>query len=425
MKRTAFFLLLLTCLHACKPGKSLFGASSAHEQYAQKLKSAGLDQTSLGQQWFAAADSALFAPQTILLPYKEMGYFPAEKPRATGLKFKVRQGEKLHFQLDITPDTAFQVFVELWRVQEDGTPQLLQASDSAQARFTQEVDRDDTYILRLQPELLKSGEYTVSISVGPQLAFPVKGGRVGSVWGDDRDAGARRHEGIDIFAPKRSPALAAADGFVTSVREGGIGGKAVFMRPEGKPFSLYYAHLDEQLVTNGERVKAGDTIGLVGNTGNARTTPPHLHFGIYTSGGAVNPFPFVNPTVRRPENLSTTNKSQLQDTLLLTTLLQIGNTRYGENIIVFPLAASAKSFRVQLPNGVLAEVPVKAVRTASVSLRQASIKKDSFLQESPQAGSPRKVLVKTGTPVKVLGFFSDYAYVETAHGKGWLLSMQL
>ncbi|RYZ44926.1 MAG: M23 family metallopeptidase, partial [Chitinophagaceae bacterium] len=282
MKRTVFFLFLLSFFIGCKPGKGLFGTKRLHEQYAQKLRAAGLEQTALGRQWFAAADTALSSPQTVTLPYKEIGYFGAEKPGATGLKFTAKRGEKLHFLVQANPDTGFALFTELWEERQNDEPRFLQAPDSSN-RFTREAENDETYILRLQPELLKSGDYTVSISVGPSLDFPVQGGRVGSIWGDDRDAGTRRHEGIDIFAPKRTPALAIAEGTVTSVREGGIGGKVVFMRPEGKPFTLYYAHLDEQLVTNGQRVKSGDTVGLVGNTGNARTTPPHLHFGIYAS----------------------------------------------------------------------------------------------------------------------------------------------
>lgn len=423
MKRTAFFLLLLPFFFGCKPGKGLFGSSRPHEEYAQKLRSAGLDQTAIGQQWFAAGDSALSSPQNITLPYKELGYFPAEMPRATGLRFRARQGEKLHIQLLTNPDTGFVLFVELWKEGEGDAPRFLQSPDSAN-HFTQEAESDETYILRLQPELLKSGDYTLSISVGPSLDFPVAGGRVGSIWGDDRDAGARRHEGIDIFAPKGTPALAAADGIVTSVREGGIGGKVVFMRPEGKPFSLYYAHLDEQLVSNGQRVKAGDTLGLVGNTGNARTTPPHLHFGIYARGGAVNPLPFVNPTVKRPPEVRI-EKSLLLDTLRTTIPIKVGEKEYGNNIVVIPMAASQDRLQAQLPDGAVVNIPASATRKISTDLRQARIKKDSVLLESPQSGSPRILRVKTETPASVLGYFADYALVEVAGQRGWLPSSLL
>ena len=72
-----------------------------------------------------------------------------------------------------------------------------------------------------------------------------------------------------------------------------LGGKVVFMRPSGKNLSLYYAHLDSQIVETGQRVTTGQVLGLVGNTGNARTTPAHLHFGIAGGKGWVNPLPYV------------------------------------------------------------------------------------------------------------------------------------
>lgn len=65
----------------------------------------------------------------------------------------------------------------------------------------------------------------------------------------------------------------------------------------------YYAHLDgyAEGIKTGDTVLAGDTIGYVGNTGNARTTPPHLHFGAYTATGALDPLPLL---VDRGENAS-------------------------------------------------------------------------------------------------------------------------
>ncbi|MGB3774939.1 MAG: M23 family metallopeptidase, partial [Leeuwenhoekiella sp.] len=84
------------------------------------------------------------------------------------------------------------------------------------------------------------------------------------------------------------------DGMVSSTGDRGLGGKQVWLRSGIFGNSLYYAHLDSIIASTGQRVKVGDTLGLVGNTGNARTTPPHLHFGIYKRGrGAINPLPFV------------------------------------------------------------------------------------------------------------------------------------
>ncbi len=419
MIRLVLFLSLVSFIYSCKSGRNLFGSKRLHEQYAEKLKDAGLQETALGRSWFAAADAALASPQPITIPYQETGYFAAEKPRAAGLKFSAKQGEKLFFKIEKNPASGFALYVELWRANASGQPSFIQATDSAQRSFEQEADGDETYILRLQPELLKSGDYTLTISIGPSLAYPVPGGRVGSVWGDARDAGARQHEGIDIFAPKRTPTVAAADGVITSVRNGGIGGKAIFMRPSGKMYSLYYAHLDEQLVADGQRVKQGDTIGLVGNTGNAATTPPHLHFGIYAQGGAVNPLPFVNPEVKKPAAV-TVNRNRLTNLLRATTAITTENRSYAANAVVAPLAASARAFRVELPDGTAAEIAAPALQPAENALRQNKTKRDSFLLESPLQGSPRKNLLKAATPVKVLGYFGDFTFVEAGGQKGWL-----
>jgi murein DD-endopeptidase MepM/ murein hydrolase activator NlpD len=73
-----------------------------------------------------------------------------------------------------------------------------------------------------------------------------------------------------------------------------LGGNVVWVWDAERGQALYYAHLDRQDVSAGSRVHAGDVLGRVGNTGNARTTPPHLHFGIYRPiEGAIDPLPFI------------------------------------------------------------------------------------------------------------------------------------
>ena len=131
------------------------------------------------------------------------------------------------------------------------------------------------------------------------LVFPVSGkkAKVGSFWGAYREGG-RKHKGIDIFAKKGTPILSVADGFVSSIGSGGKGGKVVWVRSIQLGFTAYYAHLDKQSVKEGQFVKKGQLIGTVGNTGNAKYTPSHLHFGIYTSKGAVNPYPYVKNSPR-------------------------------------------------------------------------------------------------------------------------------
>ncbi len=104
---------------------------------------------------------------------------------------------------------------------------------------------------------------------------------------------SRRHEGIDIFAAKGTPVLAATEGIVLRLEETPVGGKVVWvLGPAGHHH--YYAHLDQfATVRAGDRILAGTLLGYVGNTGNAKTTPPHLHYGVYADQGAINPYPLL------------------------------------------------------------------------------------------------------------------------------------
>lgn len=156
-------------------------------------------------------------------------------------------------------------------------------------------------------------------AIAKQLIFPVTGNKsnIGSYWGDERDGGRRKHEGIDIFAARETPVVAISDGVIEFVGNDDIGGKTITLQPDEYEWEAYYAHLDKQYVSNGQRVKKGQLIGTVGNTGNARTTPAHLHFGIYTYDGAIDPLPYVktSPKISSPvagEKMETKTTSRSQ-----------------------------------------------------------------------------------------------------------------
>jgi murein DD-endopeptidase MepM/ murein hydrolase activator NlpD len=257
VKISIIIFSLLFFVSCTTSGPAIFGKQSLHEQYGKKLSNAGLKETALGRSWFTEAEKALSQPLSVTLPFKQRGYFAPDKPRAIGLAFTAKRGSKLVFSLVQNPVNGFVIYGELWRRATNGDYKLLSSLDTAQSGFSYVAEDVSTLILRLQPELLGSGEYTLSIAVEPSLGFPVSGksARVGSVWGDRRDAGARSHEGIDIFAPKRTPVVASANGTVNRVEETAIGGKVVWLKPDGQPLNLYYAHLDEQLVTAGQNVK--------------------------------------------------------------------------------------------------------------------------------------------------------------------------
>lgn len=112
---------------------------------------------------------------------------------------------------------------------------------------------------------------------------------------------------------RRVPEDAATPGYVTRVAENRLGGKTVWVTGAGRRL-YYYAHLDgyRQGLRRGERVETSTVLGYVGTSGNARGTPPHLHFGVYTVQGAINPLPILmNPASPeaapslRPDSLRT------------------------------------------------------------------------------------------------------------------------
>lgn len=363
MKKLPLLLLLVSlCSFSCGSSSSgLFSKRTPHEAYAEKLDDRGLDKTPEGRAWLAASELALQQPQTIALPFALQGFFPADKPRAIGWQVEAKMGTRIEFDLVKKTTGGLTVYADLFYQTPTGTEHVLSV-DTSLSSFSYEVERAGNYILRLQPELNQSGGYTLAVNSGPALGFPASDSKayIGSVWGDDRDGGKRRHEGIDIFAKKGSPAVAAADGYVTGVREGGIGGKVVWLRPEGKNYTLYYAHLDSQLVQEGQTVRRGEVLGTVGNTGNAKYTPAHLHFGIYTFGGPVDPILFVkkNKTVV-PKPV----QKELSRQLVLTKPLKIANgTTTPAATMLTPLAATADGYIAELPDGTLAEVDYKIVK---------------------------------------------------------------
>ena len=103
------------------------------------------------------------------------------------------------------------------------------------------------------------------------------------------------HQGTDILAPTGTPLLACERGIITRMGSDVLGGTKIWVKGESGTY-YYYAHLNafEEGMTDGLVVEAGDVIGYVGDTGNARGGPPHLHFEIHPDGGpAVNPYPLL------------------------------------------------------------------------------------------------------------------------------------
>ena len=153
------------------------------------------------------------------------------------------------------------------------------------------------------PLVLTPPTVTPKLTAGGYV-FPIYGpSAYGDSFGAARaDVSGGWHHGDDIFAPLGAPLLAIADGTVFSVGWNDIGGWRLWLRDK-KGNEFYYAHLSAytKLARNGARVKAGQVLGFVGNTGDAQGTPFHLHFEVHPVSmlflgydGAVNPTEYLD-----------------------------------------------------------------------------------------------------------------------------------
>ncbi len=280
-------------------GDRLRGATE-RERYADDLRGEGEDGARLAREWVVAGDRALDTPAAAPVPLREQGVFQGGDAVALAWRVRARRGERVTARVDADADSGARVFTDLWR--EDPTDptarRLVASGDGTHATYDAPVDdADAVYVLRVQPELRRRVRWAMALGAGPSLAFPVLGldaRAIASGFGAERDGGARSHEGVDIMARRGTPALAAEDGIVAYVGDDRLGGHVVSVEVPSRGHSLYYAHLDTQAVHDGQLVRVGDTVGYVGNTGNARGGPTHLHFGIYERTGAVDPLPFLS-----------------------------------------------------------------------------------------------------------------------------------
>ena len=134
------------------------------------------------------------------------------------------------------------------------------------------------------------------------ILMPVEGVRVENVadtWAGPR-SGGRQHEGQDIFAPEGTPIYSGTPGYVYRIGKNNLGGNTIVI-VGGGGWRYYYAHLSAYApdLKEGQAVTTNTLIGYVGNTGNAISTPPHLHLGVYTGDqntcewDAINPLPYL------------------------------------------------------------------------------------------------------------------------------------
>jgi len=308
MRALAPAVLLILASSACSREivPEAYAPTGAHDAYRHALAQAGLDRTALGRDWAKASELALRFPTEVAAPFEETFYADSGEAFALGYRFKVKYGQRTEVKLEIDPPSDWRIFVDLFRAPEGGDegPEPVASGGEGDLRLAFEPRKDGTYLLRVQSELLRGGRGTLVIRNVASLEFPVEGlgsQAIGSSFGAPREGGRRSHHGVDIFAPRGTVVRATSRARVRRVDEWRLGGRVIWLEDPERDLRLYFAHLETQEVVEGTWVEPGDRIGTVGNSGNARTTPPHLHFGIYVRGrGPIDPYPFLYQPPQSP-----------------------------------------------------------------------------------------------------------------------------
>ena len=259
-----------------------------------------------------------------LLPFQERRIFDPAAPDAAYYLIEGLRGQTI--SIDIETESEDGYFADLFGLDNDFYPEespeegwgnrtFEKVAAAAEAESVTERESNSSltgsnrlvfeprthrfYLLRIQPRLLEGGEFVITFNSDPLLSWPIPdsdAADVQSFFGAPRDGGERVHHGIDIFAPRGTPVLAVYNTSMYRIQVRERGGKTVFLRDEKRGLIYYYAHLDEWVenIESGMKVPEGMELGTVGNTGNARWSPPHLHFGIYQTSwrGALDPWYF-------------------------------------------------------------------------------------------------------------------------------------
>jgi peptidoglycan LD-endopeptidase LytH len=435
MNRYLIMISLLVLLVAgCNgPVKQVFTSHPPYEQYIRSLEKADLHQTPMVQEWLAAGQRVFSDSVLVPLPFSESGYFAAASPDARAYRFEVKEGQVLTLEGVATAAANTTLFIDLFVWNDTKWEQLgyeVVAADSSM-QFNHEFKRDQSCLLRLQPQLLSDVYYTLSLNLTPVLINPVSGASnrsIGSFYGVDRDGGRRRHEGVDIFAPRGTPVLAPTNGTISRVGTNNLGGKVIWMQDLNLGHTYYFAHLDSQLVASGRRVLQGDTLGLVGNTGNARNTPPHLHFGIYQRG-SKDPINYIRTLEAAVAATPLDTGYQAQAYKVNARLLNLragpGNQQpilgqLARDTYVSIIAQVGDWYRVSLPDKREGFVPKRYISPAAagsaLQLAEAAFVRT---QASPEAVPITRL--EQDSSVEVLARFDEYAFVKTPQGLlGWL-----
>lgn len=424
-------------LAACDGRVSLrFVTTTPREAYQARLEELGLHTTALGRDWRAAAEQALVAPVTVVLPHHEVRYLDPRQAGAVAYRLWLERGQRVAARIEVAGarSSDLQFFLDLFFLPDSVTPpQLVASADSSGWDFEYVALRPGDYVLRVQPELLRGGRITVTVSAHASLEFPVAGNDLAALrsgFGAPRDAGRREHHGVDLFAPRGTPVLAATAGWVSWVGTNRLGGNVVWLRDRQYGRRLYYAHLDRHAVEEDTWVEPGDTLGFVGNTGNARTTLPHLHFGIYIRRqGPVDPYYHLfEPRGKLPVFAGDSGLvggwgrvaaggARLRGRADASAPITVTLSRDAP---VEVLAGVGGWYLVRLPSGAEGYLPLREVRRLE-PMYLTPVTVGSVLRSAPGFVGLPTDSVAGGEVVAVLGRYENHLFIRGPRGLlGWL-----
>jgi hypothetical protein len=408
---------------------------ASREAYTAALERLGLEASFAAAEWLERGRTAMRGENVALLPFEERLHFDPREPQAQGVIVHAMLGQRVDVEVAGATDRFFLDVLYLGRRRPSGGTTTSDGSGAAaqgsEGRRVAEMARGETrmsfepqahgyYLLRLQPEILRGGAFTLRAAADASLEWPVADTTERDVWsvfGDPRDGGARVHHGIDIFAPRGTPIFAASEADVGRMSSNWRrGGKVITLVDRERGLYLYYAHLDEHRTTRNAVVAPGEIIGTVGNTGNAATTPPHLHIGIYNGSfrRPVDPWYFFVPPRDEDAPVSSIPVAASD------AAAQGGAARGpGSGLAVGEWARIAAG-PVELsahPPGRSATIP----SPATVDRNGRDLEESDYPVLEIARGASRGEVVPEGLPVQLVGFRDGWALVQTpGHARGYV-----
>ncbi|VUD67444.1 L-Ala--D-Glu endopeptidase [Thalassocella blandensis] len=402
---------------------------SPHQAHVKNLVAEGLQEEA--QRWESSARYALSFPIGIQLPYAERRILnPEQSYRATAFVASLAMDQRVAITVEPSSNSRVPVFVDVFERQ-SGEPSFkrLASKKQDQHQLLFEAPRQGQYIFRIQAGYRARGLVNIIIASQPKYIFPVlntHADAVKSFFGAARDGGKRQHKGVDIFAEQGTPVVSVSAGRVHKAATTPRGGNNIWIR-QGE-YSFYYAHLHDIHVQQGQTISTGQTIGTVGNSGNARTTRPHLHFGLYKGvRGAIDPYPLIDDSHSLLEQ--TITEIELSPRWVAVKAREL-NVRAGPKLkadivqtlrrhqLVQVEAVMADWLRVSTAEGFHGFIAREFIQQPNPTRWQ--LDQPYLVMAEPEMQAPVLSRLDAGEKVLSLGLFGPYRLITFAGGlQGW------